>query len=115
MNSFVPKRLDSSAYHASSLRRGPLIDGADAIPPVIAADEVATRPSEDGHAERTDGVEHVLPEAARVAERRALVEDAAVDTTAEVLDEVTEDATVDVADAPMQIDADARHVGHSMI
>ena len=45
------------------------------------------------------GVEHVAAEAARVAERRALVVDAAVDAAAQVLDELAEDARVDGADA----------------
>ena len=52
-----------------------------------------------------DRVQHVAAEAARVAQRRALVVDAAVDAAAEVLDEAAEDARVHGADPPVQVDA----------
>src|SRR5262249_53106949 len=91
-----------------------VVDGSDAVEPVIAADEVAAWPAEHGHAERANGIEHVLPETALVGERRALVEDAAVDAATEVLDEVPEDAPVDTPDPPAEVDADARHDAASL-
>jgi hypothetical protein len=65
---------------------------------VIAAHEVAPGPPQDRKAEGTRGVEDVAPEAARVAQRRALVVDAAVDAAAQVLDELAEDARVNGAE-----------------
>jgi hypothetical protein len=83
--------------------------GADTVEPVVAADEVAARPPQDRNAQRPGGVEDVAPEAALVAERRALVVDAAVDAAAQVLDELPEDARVHGAQTPRQVDADAIH------
>ena len=91
----------------------PLVPGADAIEPVIAADEVAARPAQDGDAQRAHGVEDVGTKAARVGERGAFVVDPAVDAAAEVLDELAEDAAIDGADAPLEVDADARHAAES--
>src|SRR5262249_19120376 len=88
---------------------GALFAPAHAVQPVVAADEVAPRPAEDGHPQRPDGVEHVAPEAPGVGQRRALVEDAAVDAAPEVLDEVAEDAAVHGADPPRGVDDDPRH------
>src|SRR5438094_688439 len=91
----------------------PLVPGADAIEPVIAADEVAARPAQDGDAQRAHGIEDVGTKAARVGERGAFVVDPAVDAAAEVLDELAEDAAIDGADAPLEVDADARHAAES--
>ena len=54
-------------------------------------------------------LQHVAAEAALVGERRALVEDAAVDAAAEVLDEVAEDPAVDATDLAVEVDRDPGH------
>ena len=54
-----------------------------------------------------DGFEHVFAEAVGVGERRLLVEDAAVDAAAQVLDEVAVDLGIDVADDALGIDFQA--------
>ena len=87
----------------------PVVHRPHTVEPVVAAHEVPAGPAEDGDAERADRVEHVAAKAGGVAQWRAFVEDPAVDAAAEVLDEVAEDAAIDGADAPRQIDADARH------
>ena len=45
---------------------GPLVPGTDAVLPAEAGDEVAAGVADQGDAQRTDQVEHVLPEAAAV-------------------------------------------------
>src|SRR5712691_786288 len=84
-------------------------DGPNAVEPVIAADEVAPGPAEHGHPEGTDRLQHVAAVAALVAQGRSLLEDAAVDAAAEMLDEVSKDAAVHAAHATIQVDADPRH------
>ena len=86
----------------------PVAGRADAVGPVVPAHEVAARPAEHRHAERADRLQHVPPEAARIAERRALLEDAAVDAAAEVLDEVAEDPPIHGADPAGEVDARCR-------
>ena len=88
---------------------GPPVDRPDAVEPVIAADEVAARPSEHRDTERLCRLQHVPAEAARVAQRRALLEDPAVDAAPEVLDEVAVDPPVDGTDPAGQVDRDAGH------
>src|SRR5262249_2888341 len=83
-----------------------------AVQPVVAADEVAAPPSQDRDARRANSLQHVESEAAGVAQRRALLEDAAVDAAAEVLDEVAEDAAVDGAEPAGGIDHDTGHAPH---
>jgi hypothetical protein len=78
---------------------------------VVAADEVAARPAQQGHPERSERVEDVAPEAALVGERRAFVEDAAVDAAPEMLDEAAEDAAVDAATLPIEVERDPGHTG----
>src|SRR5262245_61012956 len=86
---------------------------ADPIEPVVPADEVPAGPAQHRNPQGADRVQHVPPEAARVAERRALVEDSAVDAPAEVLDEVAVDPPVHGADSPQEVDADASHAPKS--
>jgi hypothetical protein len=38
-----------------------ILNGSDAVPPVIAADEVASGPAENGHTQSPGGVQHVAP------------------------------------------------------
>jgi len=110
MNSLVPKRFDSSAYHASSVRRGRDSFGPTPSSQVVAAHEVAARPAEHREAEGTRRLQNIETKTARVGERGAFVVDAAVDAATEMLDELAEDARVHRADAPPEVDADAR--GH---
>src|SRR4029453_13882438 len=127
MNSSVPKRFDSSAYQASSLRRGRSASGPPPpnpgdprpgrrirgrpppVEPVIAADEVAAGPAQDGDAQRPHRIQHVAPEPSLVAERRALLEDAAVDAAADMVEEVSKDSPVHRADLPIQVDSNRGH------
>ena len=60
------------------------------------------------------GIEHVGAVALRVGELRALLEDAAVDAAAEVLDEVAVELGVDVADGALGVDLDAGFQGGSL-
>jgi len=80
---------------------------------VISANEVPARPPEHGDPERAHRGQHILSKAAAVAERRAFLEDPAVDAAAEVLDEVAEDPPVDGSDATTEIDGDASHARES--
>src|SRR5262249_54028080 len=86
---------------------------ADAVEPVVPADEVAAGPPEHRHAKGAHRLQDVLAEAARVAERRALLEDPAVDAAAEMLDEVAVDPPVHGADPPREVDADSSHAPES--
>src|SRR5918996_59029 len=61
--------------------------GAHSVEPVVAADEVAAGPPQDRNRQGSHGLQDVPPEAALVAQRRALLIDAAVDAATEVLDE----------------------------
>jgi hypothetical protein len=76
---------------------------------MVAADEIAAGPAQDGYAQRPHRVEHVAPEPSLVAERRSLLEDAAVDAAADVLDEVSKDPPVHRADRPIQVDSNRGH------
>ena len=96
----VPRELAP----ARPLRRRP-----HPVEPMVSADEVPARPPEHGDPKRADRVQHVAPEPARVAQGRALVEDAAVDAAAEVLDEVAEDPPVHGADPAGEVDRDPGH------
>jgi hypothetical protein len=87
----------------------PLVARPHAVDPVVAADEVATRPAQQRHAQSLGRVEHVAPESVLVGLRRVLVEHAAVNASAEMLDEAPEDTRVDAADHAVLVDLDAGH------
>jgi hypothetical protein len=55
------------------------------------------------------GFENVAPVASFVAQRRVLVEDAAVDTAAQVLDESPENSPVQPADPAVKVELDPCH------
>ncbi len=82
----------------------PIVDRSHAIPPVVSADEIAAGPSQDGYAQRSYRIEHITPEPSLVTERRPLIENAAVDAAADMLDEVPKDPPVHRPDLPMQVD-----------
>jgi hypothetical protein len=91
------------------------VNWADAIGPGIAADKVATRPAQDGHPQRFHRGHHVCPETARVAERRSLIKDAAINAPAKVLDESPEYPAVHATRDLIQIDPDSRRlIRHSL-
>ena len=75
--------------------RRALLDGADAVAPAVARDEVAAGVAHDRHALTAQGVDHVAAQALVVAQRRAGVMDAAVDAAVHVLGEAAEDVAVD--------------------
>ena len=96
----VPRELGP----ARSLRRRP-----HPVAPMVSTHEVPARQPEHGDPKRADRVQHGAPEPARVAQRGALVEHAAVDAAAEVLDEVAEDPRIHGADPAGKVDRDPGH------
>ena len=96
MNSLVPNAFGSVVNQARSSLRGALLDRADAVLPIVAGDEVAAGIAHDRRAELLDEGEHVAAEALRVGGRMAGLVDAAIDATAEMLDEGAEQAGVGV-------------------
>ena len=109
MNSSVPNVLGSSACQASSTRRGRLFGRTDPVDPVVVADEVAARPAQQRHLQAARAVQDVGAEAVLVAQRRARLEDPAVDAPPEVLDEPAEDAPIDRAERAVEFECDSRH------
>jgi hypothetical protein len=91
------------------MTRGTILHRADPVGPVVAACEIPARPAEDRDAQAAGRIEDVLAKASFVAERRGLVEHAAVDAAAKMLDEPTEDTAIDLADRPLAIDPDRGH------
>ncbi len=87
---------------------GTLVARADSIGPVVAGGEVPARPPKDGNAEGLHRLDHVLPIAVGVGKRATLLEDAAINTAAQVLGEVAEDVWVHLADHAVGIDANVR-------
>ncbi len=87
----------------------PIIERPHTVEPVVSADEVAAGPSQDGYAQRSYHVEHVTPESALVTERRSLIENAAIDAAADMLDEVPKDPPVHRPDLPLQVDPNRGH------
>ena len=84
----------------------PLGDGADAVLPIVAGDEVAAGIAHDGRRELAHQLEHVLAEALGVGGRMAGLEDAAIHAAAEMLDEGAEQARVGGADREIAMKAD---------
>ena len=80
---------------------GPLIRRADPVGPVVPGDEVPAWPADMPQAQVADRPEHVGAESPRVRQGRPLLEHAAVDAPAEVLDEAAEDPLVHRADRPV--------------
>ncbi len=85
----------------------PVLDGAHAVLPVVAGDEVAAGVPDDGRAELPGEVEHVLPVALGRRGRVAGLVDAGVDAAAHVLDERAEEPAGHVADGEVAVDGDA--------
>ena len=97
--------FDGLPGHVETL--GALVAGADAIHPVVVGREVASGPAQKPHVQVADGFDDVAAVAVGVGKRRALVENAALDATAEVLGEVAVDLGIDGPDHALGIDADA--------
>ena len=85
-----------------------LLDGADAVLPVVAGDEVAARVAHDGGRELAHQLEHVAAEAARVGGGVAGLVDPAIDAAAEMLDEGAEQAAVGLADGKVAVEKNLR-------
>ena len=103
-NSSVPTRLGSIERHARSCRSGPLVARPDAVLPVVAGHEVATRVADGRHAEPSDEVDDVVAPAIGIRRRVPRLVDPAVDRPAHVLDERPEDPFVDDADRRGRVD-----------
>ncbi len=107
-NSLVPKVFGSVVNQARSSRAGRSVDGSDPVLPIVAGDEVAARIAHDRRAELLDEGEHVAAEAVRIGGRMAGLVDAAIDATAEMLDEGAEQAGVGSADREVAIEHHCR-------
>ncbi len=86
--------------------RRPLIDRSDAVLPVEARDEVASRVPHDRWAHLLHKLEHVTAEAPLVGLRMPRLVDAGVHAAPHVLDERAEEATRHLADAEVAVDGD---------
>src|SRR5690606_36953548 len=86
---------------------GPLVDRPDAVLPAVARDEVATRVAHRGDAELAHELEDVAAEAARVRARVAGLVVPLVDAPAQMLDEGTEESSVDRPDREGRVEAQA--------
>src|SRR3977135_1078335 len=75
----------------------------DAVGPVVATDEVAAWPAQDGHAQITRGLQDGRAETVRVAEWRTLGVHAAIDAAAEMLDEGAVDLAIPATDGAIEI------------
>jgi hypothetical protein len=75
---------------------GPLRFRSDAVEPVVAGDEVAARIANDRHAEILDLARDVGAESFPIGESGSRLVDAGVDRPAEVLEERTENAAVEI-------------------
>ena len=76
---------------------GTLIFGANAIPPMVAGHEIPPRPPHHGDTESLHRRHYVFPEPPLIAEWGALLVDATVNATAQMLDEVAVDVSVNPA------------------
>ena len=85
------------------------VAGPDAVGPKIVADEVAPGPTQDAQAQRAEQIQDIGAKTPTVAQRRAFLEQPTVDTTAQVLDETSENVAVELAQATTPIDRDSAH------
>ena len=76
---------------------GPLLAGADAVPPVVPRKEVAARIAHDGHIQLADEPDDVLAEAVFVRRGMPGLIDALVHRAPQMLDERAEEVAVDLA------------------
>src|SRR5262249_48130416 len=83
----------------------------DPIHPMVIGREVSAWPSQKRDVQFPDRLQNVLTETLGAGERRTLVEDAAIDTAAQVLDKVAIDLGIDIADCALSVDFDARTKG----
>src|SRR5215510_4674 len=74
---------------------------------MIVRGEVAARPAQLGDVQPLRRFQHVAAESVRVGERRAFLEDSAVNAASQVLDEVAVDFGIDVSDHALGVDLDA--------
>src|SRR5690606_2959018 len=82
---------------------GPALAGADAVPPVVAADEIAAGVADEAQPQGFQGLDNVEAEAIAIRARVARLEQAAVDAPAQVLDESAEDPPVDRPHVVVQV------------
>jgi hypothetical protein len=90
-----PVGLDSTPGQLEPLRAA--VAGPDAVGPKIVADEVAPGPTQDAQAQRAEQIQDIGAKTPTVAQRRAFLEQPTVDTTAQVLDETSENVAVKLA------------------
>ena len=83
-----------------------LLFGADAVEPVVAAQEVAARIADDGVGLLAQGLQHVLAQAVLVGVGRLGVVDAFVDAAAHVLDEAAKEQGRDRGDRSIGVEKD---------
>src|SRR5579884_2557689 len=98
--------FDGAPGHVQTFRT--FVARADAIHPVVVRGEVAAGPAQNRDVQIADRLHHVFAIAVAVRQRRAFLEDAALDAAAEVFGEVAVDLRIDGRDDAVGIDADAR-------
>ena len=98
-NSFVPNWFDLERIPGTIEYHLPLRLRADPVEPVVAGDEIAPRIANDGHAEVFDFPRDVGAESLRIGEAGPGLVDARVDGAAQVFEERTEHAPIEVAAA----------------
>jgi hypothetical protein len=86
----------------------PIVARTDAVHPVVIRREVASRPTQDGYVQVLDGRQHVLAESVGIGKWRLFVKHSSLDAAAQVLDEVSVDLRIDIADCTLGIHLDAR-------
>ena len=89
---------------------GPLIERSHTVAPVVVRHEVPTRVPHHRHAQWSERVDHVAPQAALIAQRAAGIEHPLVDRPAHVFQEAGEDPFVDRGDPVLGVKVDLRLV-----
>src|SRR5271165_2682653 len=82
----------------------PLLDGTDAVFPIVGRDEVPAGVAYDRDAELPDEVEHVATKPLLICGRVAGLEHAPIDGAAQMFDEGAEQAPIDAADGEVSIE-----------
>jgi hypothetical protein len=83
--------------------RRPLLGRSDAVLPIVAGDEIAAGIAHDGGTKLLHQRQHVLPKTFCIGGRMPGLVDAAIDASAEMFDEGTEQTGISVADGKIAI------------
>src|SRR5579863_5138073 len=100
---------EAIAFHRSPSHLQPgrtLVARTDTVLPHVIGGEIAARPPQQRDVQLPSGVEHITAIAVRVGEWRLLFEDAALDASPQMFDEVAVNLGIDIADHTLGIDLD---------